>query len=133
MPATNSSDFHRHIFRELNAEADAKANMGRMHGSICWSRGGSLLPYPYLRVFCDGSLSENIAGGGFVVYGSTDPGVKDDNWTLLAWSCFKVECQSITAAELEALAGAHDFVISLVRCPQQWQRSLAEWAPLKYI
>eukprot|EP00973_Karenia_brevis_P037423 5160788-Karenia_brevis.AAC.1 len=73
-PATDSSDFHRHVYRELNTEADAKANFGRVHGNVCWASRRLGQQFPHIRIYCDGSLSGSLCGAGYVVYASDNPG-----------------------------------------------------------
>ena len=84
-------------------------------------------------MYCDGSLADDICGGAYVAYGSNNPGPRDDDWTLLAWSCFRVEGKSITAGELEAAAGAMSFAIAYICNPDSWQNSLDNWLPQAYI
>ncbi len=65
MPRTDASDIFRHIYRELNAEAD------RLAGS---STPSEVFPYmdpmPYLRFQFDGSSTKDRSGCGWILYGS---------------------------------------------------------------
>ena len=130
-PPADASDFHRHVFRELNADADSKANMGRSDGRATWCCG-RLAVMPCLRVFFDGSFKDGKCGAGFVALGSCDPGPADDKWTRLAWMAFPVTGVSITAAELEASVVAQTFLVSLLRGPLEAVRFLDQWGPRQY-
>ena len=83
-------------------------------------------------MYCDGSLADEICGGAYVAYVSSNPGPMDENWKMLAWSCFRVAAQSVTAAELEAAAGAQIFATALICQPQSWRNVLEEWVPNVY-
>ena len=131
-PPTDCADFHRHIFRDLNSEADAKANFGREHVNCSWSCPLSPNIFCCFRLYCDGSLKDGACGAGFIVYASAGPGTQDDNWIQLAWMSYRVEATSITAAELEAMAGAQAFICNLLRNPSQWQESFGKWRPNNY-
>ena len=63
---------------------------------------------------------------------SDSPGPSDKEWTQLAWMDFPVEGSSITAAELEALAGAQSFVIRLLQDFEGWQAFFSYWKPWSY-
>lgn len=112
-PPTDEADIFRHIFRELNSEADAKANFGRIHGAGSW-HSNHVTKYKFLRVFFDGSCKDELCGSGVVAYGTDDPGENDQSWHQLAWMAYPVNGPSITAAELEAAAGALAMLETLV-------------------
>ena len=117
---------------ELNSEADAKANYGRNFGHAFWLSPMVTSPFRYLRATCDGSLKDQCCGAGFLIYGSNAPGDADDNWICLAWIACRVQASSITAAELEALAGAMLFVICKISAPEGCAEFAAKWAPESY-
>jgi hypothetical protein len=48
-PPPDNTDLHRHTFRELNADADSKANLGRTDGRVSWYRPVRAPP-PFVRV-----------------------------------------------------------------------------------
>ena len=82
-----------------------------------------------VRVWTDGSYKDGACGSGFVVFGSPAPGPMDDNWDMIAWMSFGVEADSITAAELEAVAAAHHFVAHLLDNPQDWHAFFSQYKP----
>ena len=89
----------------------------------------SITVFRLLRTFCDGSLKDGVCGAAFVVYASPDPGKNDDDCTILAWMSFGVDADSITAGELEAVAGAERLSIAMPRQPKHWQFFLEQWQP----
>ena len=125
-------DFHRHVYRELNGDADAKANLGRTSGRSYWHRAGSFYSMPCLRIYFDGSLKDGICGSGFVAFASSQPGLDDSNWAIVAWMCLRVEANSITAAELEALAAAHAFVSACLSGPDSLAIFFEQYVPWSY-
>lgn len=127
VPPTDHSDFHRHVFRELNTKADSKANLGRISGKCSWLAEPSTRLFPYIRIYSDGSLKDGRCGGGFFAYGSDDQGEDDSHWHIIAWSAFTIHATSITAAELEASAGAVLFAASWLLHPGDWRRFLEDW------
>ena len=64
---------------------------------------------------------------------SSNPGVQDDQWIELAWMAYPVVATSITAGELEAMAGAMEFIFDLIYFPSRWQHFLNNWRPLSYL
>jgi len=131
-PPRDHHDFHRHIFRELNSVADAKANLARCSGLAYWCLPKLPCRPSYIRTFCDGSFKDGVCGAAFVVFISSEPGPSDDAWTQLAWMAFPVQGASITAAELEAAAGAQAFVQSLLQNTDSWQSFFHSWSPWSY-
>ena len=121
------------MFRELNADADAKANLGRTTGRASCHRAGGVGVMTCLRIFFDGSLKDGKCGSGFVVFASSDPGPLDSNWTMVAWMCFGVAANSITAAELEALAGAQAFVTAYLEGPETLRTFFEHYLPWSYV
>ena len=131
-PRTAEDHFGRYVFRELNTEADAKANLGRSSGACNWRQPGSVHTNSYLRLYFDGSYKDGSCGAGFVVFASESPGVQDDSWQMVAWMCFPVEADSITAAELEAAAAAHAFVSRYLDSPTLWSSFFNDYCPWSY-
>ena len=131
-PPRDHHDFHRHVFRELNAEADAKANLGRQCGRCSWHAASSWTSLPYLRFFFDGSCKDGECGSGFVAFGSASPGVTDADWTIIGWMCFDVSASSITAAELEAVAAAQAFAVTYLDDPAGLDMFLEHYTPWSY-
>jgi hypothetical protein len=101
-PRCDHEPVFKHIFRELNAEADAIAGMGSAQHWMSEQPG----PYTNLRLFFDGSFRNGFATSGWVLYGSNCVETDDpDEWTRVAWHSFPVGSASVTAAELEAMSG----------------------------
>ena len=85
-----------------------------------------------VRVFFDGSLKDSCCGSAFVAFASSDPGLSDSGWEVVAWMCFKVVASSITAAELEALAAAQAFVIAFLDGPEATHSFFEQYVPWSY-
>ena len=132
-PPDDHLDFHRHIFGEINADADSKANLGRMSGACSWHSDFNPVDYCCLRLYFDGSYKDGACGAGFVLFASSDPGPQDDRWEMAAWMCFTVFADSITAAELEAAAAAHAFVVQLLCNSHEWHTFFESYKPWSYI
>ena len=64
---TTTSEWTRHIYRELNAEADKLANKHRDEKKITPGLG----QHRCYQLFFDGSVTADSAGGGLVLYGSS--------------------------------------------------------------
>ncbi len=127
-PPCDYLDFHRHIFRELNSVADAKANLARTSGLSYWCLPRLPCLPSYIRTYCDGSFKDGVRGAAFVIFVSDEPG----KWIQLAWMAFPVQASFITAAELEAAAGAQAFVEILICDPDSWQNFFRQWSPQSY-
>ena len=56
-PCSDAADFHRHIFRELNGQADAKANLGRSGVRMSWHTSEAV-HMKCIRICFDGSLKD---------------------------------------------------------------------------
>ena len=132
-PPSDHMDLFRHVYRELNADADAKANLGRTSGRCSWQCSDYTGGFRFLRLMFDGSLKDGECGSGFVVFASPDPGPMDSNWHLVAWMSLKIVARSITAAELEAAAAAAlEFVATLLERPADVPSFLANYVPAQY-
>ena len=117
-PRSDTSDFCRHIFRELNTMADRLANKYRNE----WMLLPYTAPAKCIRVFFDGSRRKNKAAYGWVVCAFSPPtqaNVPDEAASpdeLSAWypiaskSCLLPEGVSITSAELEAASNVISFL-----------------------
>eukprot|EP00973_Karenia_brevis_P065951 9167666-Karenia_brevis.AAC.1 len=114
-PPNPTADFHRHVFRELNKQADKLAAEAHDLGNDLWC----LSPVPTfkcLRGFFDGSLREGRTAGGWILYASEEADVNDSSqWFVLAKHRFTLGVDSSTAAELAAASDLHDFVSDLLR------------------
>ena len=123
-PPLDHVDFHRHMYRELNTEADARANLGRKSGRSYWCAPLNCAP-ECMRLYSDRSFKDGQCGEGWVAYGANDPGLNDDAWTIFAWMCFSVEGHSITCAEVEAYAAAQALVATCLTVPRNMSAMLS--------
>ena len=106
-PRTDSADFFRHIYRELNTEADALANKY----ADSWSLEYYEAPAKHIRAFFDGSRRPSKAAFGWIVYASSANGDEISDWKPLATrSCVLPQQATITAAELEACSSLVSFL-----------------------
>lgn len=110
-PRSVSADIHRHIFRELNVEADALANEAHSKGTQSWQSNG-LRRCRFYRAFFDGSKRGASTTGAWILYGSQGEASHSSEcvWMKLAWSHFPVDAASSTGAELEAALSLHGFI-----------------------
>lgn len=132
-PASGHRDFHRHIFRELNRDADAKASLAHKRGNFSWAASNKSSP-AFLRVFFDCSMraiSRNQCTAAMVAFASDNPGPSDDNWAVIASQSYVVHADSVLAAELEGAAGAHHFISLLYRDPCR-ATEFHSWTPRGY-
>ena len=108
MPRTEVADFFRHIYRELNTDADSMANR---HADT-WTLEPYLKPASFVRAFFDGSRHEDKTGFGWVVFTSEDPRTDDRNvWSKEATRSVAISAEAtITAAELEAASSLVRFL-----------------------
>ena len=111
LPREDYANLHRHVYRELNAVADRVAAKAR-DGSSTFQLTSLPADPRCVRVYFDGGRQDGRCTAGWVAYASTDPGAEDDSWQEVAWSSFPVHAASSVAAELEAAAGAHSFVVA---------------------
>ena len=106
-PLRNSSDFCRHVFCELNRDADAIAN----RHSNTWHLEEYTQPGICMRGFFDGSVRGKKAAFGWILFASSDG---DDDMTRWSAVAHKSGClpdgASITAAELEASCSLLSFL-----------------------
>ena len=97
--------FARHIYRELNCEADHLAGLGRQ-------RGGDGVRYRwlhpedhYLVVMFDGSFQDEIIGAGALLYIAPMTSVLNDkDQELLEWQSIRVACPSGSSSQAETMA-----------------------------
>eukprot|EP00973_Karenia_brevis_P063223 8790424-Karenia_brevis.AAC.1 len=66
-PRQDCSSWSRHVFRELNGEADALAGLH----AYTYVEHIPDLAFKCYRLFFDGSVSQKNSGGGWVLYGSS--------------------------------------------------------------
>ncbi len=127
-PRCDEADFARHVYRELNGEADSLAN----RHSYAAGFNISTCRYPQYRLFFDGSVSQGGCGGGWVLFGRH--GGKDDlqdTWHRVAWLSFPMEISAtITVCEMEACVWGVVFAVTVLEDPDQAAAILKEWQPL---
>jgi len=106
-PLRDSSDFCRHVFRELNGDADAMAN----RHSNTWHLDEHARPGICMRGFSDGSVRGKRAAFGWIPLASSNG---DDDMTGWRAVAYKSGClpdgASITAAELKASFSLFSFL-----------------------
>ena len=127
-PRQEHVDWGRHIYRELNGEADAIA--GRHHYS--YSRFTQRPDFRCFRLYFDGSCAQHGSGGGWVLYGAVAI-VEDslDAWTKIAELSFPLgEKSTVTIAELEACLWGVTYVSAVLRCEAALSHHLETWRPL---
>ena len=126
-PRMDSAEIFRHVYRELNTEADKLA--GRADAT--WHMEHYTSPYPLLRLHFDGSSTHTAAGCGWILYGAHH--VADDEekeWICIAWHAFKLPNKVFcTAAGLEALAAGVHFVVAYLRNANEAQKCLQTLRP----
>jgi len=107
-PRVDSVDFCRHIYRELNVEADRIANMH----SNSWSLVHYDAPATRVRAFFDGSKRSQQTAFGWIVY-CCDGAERDETseWKPVATRSVVLPKEAtITAAELEACSSVVSFL-----------------------
>ena len=107
-PRHDTADICRHIYRELNTEADHHANK---YSNNWWLETYNA-PAKCIRAFFDGSRRGNQAAYGWVVFASDLASCDcSSEWSWIATkSCVLPEGASITAAELEAASSVAAFL-----------------------
>ena len=100
LPRQTATNWARHIYRELNKDADKLANKHSYHFWINRRR----YAFPFYRLFFDGSVTRQGAGGGWALFSCTDTN-RDllCDWHLVAELSFGMPLTAtITVCELEA-------------------------------
>ena len=127
-PRLDDADWSRHVFRELNQEADAQATRHAHSYTEHSCERGSL----HFRFFFDGSCSSTGSGGGWVFYGTA--GAKTDapeEWVRIAELSFPLQKgATVTAAELEACLSRLAYFKAWIRGPVEAARHVKTWTPL---
>ena len=127
-PRQDCDDWGRHIYRELNAEADALASRHSFeHREYTSERN-----FSYFRLFFDGSCSCRGSGGGWALYGSTR--IEEDSleeWTRIADMSFPLGQRStMTITEMEACLWAIAYLAARLQGPSAVAEHLQTWRPL---
>jgi len=106
-PRTDSDDFFRHIYRELNTEADRLANLYE----DTWTLEYYGEPARRIRAFFDGSKRPSKSAFGWIVYVCDGGNDEISDWKTLATRSVVLPKQAtITAAELEACSSLVSFL-----------------------
>ena len=126
-----TGEMFRHIYRELNSEADALAGRAENSGALLTNAP----PPRFLRLMFDGSRTSSKAGGGWILYGAPEILRDEPNeWKVLAWQSFVFPARvSITAAELEAVFAGVTFLHSYLQGPEAANRHFSQWHPYNYV
>ena len=127
-PREDHADWGRHIYRELNVEADALA----ARHSFTYVEHNASTEYSCYRVFFDGSCTEQASGGGWILYGAV--GIEEDgvdDWVKLAEMSFALGQRAIvTAAELEASLSGVAYLCARLQGREMLSAHLASWKVL---
>ena len=128
LPRHCSAEWARHVYRELNAEADELANRHYFKYQQYCSVDG----FRYFRIYFDGSVSDGGAGGGWVLYGSrhltTDA---PEDWSKIADLSFGLRVgATVTAAELEACVWAIAYLGDALQDPAAANFNPELWQPM---
>jgi ribonuclease HI len=127
-PRLDDAEWSRHIFRELNQEADAQATRHvDSYTAHCHEKG-----LRHFRICFDGSCSSSGSGGGWVLYGT--PGAKMDapeEWSRISELSFPLQKgATVTAAELEACLSSLAYLKAWMQGPIEAARHVQTWRPL---
>jgi len=127
---SKAGEMFRHVYRELNAEADAVASRAENAGTIVTDSP----PPRLLRLMFDGSVTTSRASGGWILYGADDIVVDDEaEWRVLAWQSFIFPTKvSITAAELEACFAGVTFLHAYLQGPEFARHHFSQWHPYNF-
>ena len=128
MPRAGDADFGRHIYRELNGEADALA--GRH--AFTYVEHTSQCDFVCFRFFFDGSCAGTGSGGGWTLYGAADVLCDDEaEWTRIASLSFALRAGStVTAAELEAAVWGTAYLLAHLQGKAAVEKHLGTWQQL---
>ena len=127
-PRSDDADWGRHIFRELNCEADALAGVHR----FAFQEHSCDTNWVAYRLFFDGSCTESGAGGGWVLYGSRH--VFHDSlheWEKLADLSFALGTgATVTAAELESCSWGVSYLKARLQGIRESHDNIHKWRTL---
>ena len=129
LPREAAADWARHVYRELNVEADEMANRQRDERQVT----KDMCRYNCYRAYFDGSVTPTGAGGGWVLYGAQEV-LQDEPsaWKRIAAVSFPMPPGStITQCELEACLWAVGFATALLQSEAEALRNLQTWVPQK--
>jgi len=128
-PRQDTSDFCRHVFRELNTKADELANR---HCNT-WSIEPYSAPAACVRAFFDGSVKGDKAAFGWIVL---ECQTGDGNMGLWRAIASKSSClpdgATITAAELEGSLSLVSFLLSYYQGYDKALSNICTFSPMRY-
>jgi ribonuclease HI len=127
-PRLDDAEWSRHVFRELNKDADALATSHvDSYTEHCHDT-----EFLHFRIFFDGSCSSSGSGGGWVLYGT--PGAKTDapeEWLRISELSFPLQKgATVTAAEFEACLSSLAYFRAWMQGPSATKRHVQTWKPL---
>ena len=127
-PRQDHADWGRHVYRELNAEADALASKH----TYTYVEHDADSDYNCFRLFFDGSCTKHAAGGGWILYGAAQVNADEvEEWTKLAEMSFPLCRQStVTIAELEACLWGVAYMLARLQGRTSLAHHLDAWRPL---
>ena len=128
-PRAETADWGRHTYRELNTEADSLANK-HCNEHLLSNMSSAFSCY---RLFFDGSVNQNGAGGGCILYGAAG-GHADEphDWTVIASCSFEMPPDAnVTVCKLEACVFAVVFMRALTQGVKEAHKCLETRQPLR--
>ena len=127
-PRADTADWARHIYGELNTEADSLANK-HCNEYLLSNMSSAFTCY---RLFFDGSVNQNGAGGGWILYGAVGGhGAEPQEWTVIASCSFEIpQDATVTICELEACVFAVVFMRALTQGVNEAHECMQSWQPL---
>jgi len=128
-PRQDTSDFCRHVFRELNGKADELAN----RHSNTWHVHPYSAPASCVRAFFDGSVQGKKAAFGWIVLecqtGDEDMGL----WsTVASKSGCLPDGATITAAELEGSLSLVSFLHAYYQSYEKALANICTFSPMRF-
>ena len=129
VPRVPSADWARHVYRELNQEADALANkaMDERHSSD-WMRESWLLRPRRLRGYFDGGRRDAfVSSCGCLVQASYTDEPTQSSWHIVAWGCVLLGAGTTTVeAELSGAERLSQTICSIVATVSAQHRSMQQ-------
>ena len=123
-PRQDSADFCRHVFRELNGQADELANR---HCNT-WHLDPYTAPATCIRAFFDGSVRSNKAAFGWIVLACPDGDHDMEQWSTIASKSGSLpDGATITAAELEGSLSLVSFLHAYYQSYEKARSNICEY------
>ena len=105
----------RHIFRELNKDADAMATLALTSGANQYKFYGVAKPPPRIKVYFDGGRRDSKAAYGWVVFASFSTKASENDWIKVAYAAAPLGDVSTNVAELTGASEAINWTLSWLR------------------